>query len=165
MIKNKIKQKGSSFIEIILYMAIFSMLLTILLQLFASIIDIQLESQTRSSVLQDGKFILQRLTYDIRRAQNINIPASPGEQSSILQLVVDGINYTYAQNGSDLTLADNMGIDSLNSTETTVSNVSFKRLGIVNGKNSIQISFTLTSSIQRRQGPKQKTFNLSVGTR
>ncbi|MBI2031304.1 MAG: hypothetical protein HYT08_01685 [Candidatus Levybacteria bacterium] len=165
MIKNKIKQKGSSFIEIILYMAIFSMLLVILLQMFTSIIDIQLESQTRSSVLQDERFILQRLTFDIRRAQSINIPAAPGEQGSTLQLVIDGINYTYSLDGNDLTLNNNLGTDSINSSETAVSSINFTRLGEASGKNSLQALFTLTSNAKRRSGPEQEVFSATIGTR
>lgn len=165
MRKIKQNQKGSSFIEIILYLAIFSMLLVILLQMFTSIIDIQLESQTRSSVLQDGRFILQRFTYDIRQAQNINIPTAPGEQNTTLQLIVSGINYTYNLAGDNLTLNNNLGTDALNSSDTKVSNINFTRLGNTGDKNTIQISFILTSNAQKRSGPKQETFQTTIGIR
>lgn len=161
----KRNQRGSSFIEIILYTAIFSMLLVILLQMFTSIIDIQLQSQGKSSVLQDGRFILERLTYDIRRAQAINVPQVPGDQSATLQLVIDGTNYTYSLDGNNLTLNNNLGTDVLNSNESEISSLNFTRLGEVNGKNNIKISFILTSKTTKRSGPEQKSFNITVGTR
>ena len=58
LLLKKKNQKGSTFIETVLYIAIFSILLVIFLQMFTAIIDIQLESEAKSSVLQDGRFIL-----------------------------------------------------------------------------------------------------------
>jgi len=165
MKKNEIKQKGASFIEIILYMAIFSLLLVILLQMFTSIIDIQLQSQTRSSLLQDGRFILQRLIYDIRRAQDIIIPQAPGEQGSTLQLTINGVNYTYSLNANKLTLNNNLGTDFLNSSETEILALNFTRLGEINQKNNIKISFTLRSKTTKRSGWEEKSFNTTVGIR
>src|SRR3989338_7347848 len=47
-------QKGVSMVELVLYMAILSVLLTILTSVFVSALDVQSESQATSSVEQDG---------------------------------------------------------------------------------------------------------------
>ena len=162
--KNK-NQKGSTFIETILYITIYSIILVIFLQMFTAIIDIQLESEARSSVHQDGRYILERLTYDIRRAESINTPSAPGEQSSTLQLVINGVNFTYNINNGYLTLTNDLGTDNLNSVETTVSGVNFTRLGGTVDKNTIKISLNLISKTLKRSGPQNETFETAIGLR
>jgi len=64
-------QRGLTLVEMLLYMAVFSILLTVLLQIFFSALDVQLESKATSGVDQDGTYIMARLTYDIQRAQAV----------------------------------------------------------------------------------------------
>ena len=74
-------RRGSTLIELLLYIGIFSILTAVLFQFFGTIIDTQLESQSTSSVLLDGQYALNRFNYDIKRADSIISPAI-GEQSS-----------------------------------------------------------------------------------
>ena len=46
-----------------------------------------------------------------------------------------------------------------------VSDLSFKRIGNVGGKNTIKIQFTLTSVTQKTQGAKSTIFKETVGGR
>lgn len=158
-------QKGSTFIETVLYIAIFSILLVIFLQMFTAIIDIQLESEAKSSVLQDGRFILERLAYDVRRAEAVNIPSTPGEQNTSLQLVINGENFTYNLSGGNLTLNNTLGTDNLNSSETVVSSINFTRLGGATDKNTIKISLNLTSKTKKRSGPQEEIIETTIGLR
>jgi len=158
-------QKGSTFIEAILYIAIYSILLVIFLQMFTAIIDIQLESEARSSVHQDGRYIMERLTFDLRRAESVSIPLAPGNQSSNLQLVINGVNFTYNINNGNLTLTNDLGTDNLNSVETTVSGINFTRLGGTSDKNTIKMSLNLISKTLKRSGPQNETFKTTIGLR
>src|SRR5438094_795700 len=88
-------EQGFTLIEFLMYIGIFSILLVALFQLFTTILDIQSESQATSSVDEDGKFILSRLSYDIQRTNAIVTPASVGQQGSTLQLTIGGASYTY----------------------------------------------------------------------
>ncbi len=145
-------------------MGLMSVILTILTSLFVSVIEAQLESQATSSVDQDGRFILTRLSYDIHRANSIVIPATLGGQGETLQFISSGITYTYTLNGSILNLTDNTGTEIVNSPRTTVTNVSFRRLGnTLSGKNTIEIQFTVTSTVTRPQ--ETRTYKTTVGIR
>lgn len=135
------------------------------MQIFSSSIDVQLDTQATSSVSQDGEFILEKLNYDLHRTQNVIIPSSPGEQSNHLQIIIDDVNYTYEVNNGNLLLIDDSGTDTLNSYETTLTNMTFKCLGNGSGKNTIAITFTLTSKTIRRSGPDIKDFRITVGLR
>lgn len=151
-------------IEMLVYMGLLSILLVVMVDLFAASLDAQLESQSTSSVDRDGQFLISRLSYDINRAQSIISPVL-GSQSTSLQLSIDGVNYTYMLNNSNLQLTNNNGTDNLNSFDSTISNVSFQTLGNTNGKHSVRILYTVTSKTTRVSGPETKNFQTTMGLR
>ena len=161
------KLRGFTLVELLLYMGIFTILLTVTLQMFGSIFDIQLESAATSSVEADGRFILSRFGYDLSRAQSISVPLSPGSVDSTLSIIIDGQTFTYSLNSGNLFLQNGAGTsDQLNSVETSVSDVSFLRLeGGVGGKDVVQMSFTLTSEVTQRSGKEVTTFQTTAGVR
>ncbi len=156
---------GSTLIELLLYMGIFVSLLGMLLWVFSSIINMQLESEAASSVTTDGKFILARIGYDIGQAQTISVPATPGAQGGSLQLGINGVPYAYALSNGTLTLTAGSTTDILTGVDTTISNLTFLRLGNGGGKHSIRISFTLTSKTIKRTGPEVRSFQTTIALR
>jgi prepilin-type N-terminal cleavage/methylation domain-containing protein len=162
------KRKGFTLIELLLYMGIFSILLTVSLQMFGSVFELQLESQATSSVDVDGKFILNKFGYDITRAESITIPASVGESSQSMTIIINGQSFIYDLSGGNLNLTNSaLGTtDQLNSNESIVSDLSFLRLeGSSGGKDLIQISFTLTSETTQRLGKEVREFKTTGGLR
>ena len=162
---NRKKSSGFTLIELLIYMGILSVFLIILTDVFVSILGVKLESSSYSSVEQDGRYIINRLSYDIRRATSITTPSSPGQNSSSLILVIGGINYTYSLNSNNLVLTSNSLSNNLNSNLTRISNLQFQRIGNVGGKNIIQVNFTVTSTVQPKSGPAQKVYEFSSGIR
>lgn len=160
-------QKGVTIIELILYMAILSILLTMLTSVFVSALDVQSESQATSSVEQDGNYILARLAYDIHRAQNINIPAVNGATANNFQITIDGVNYTYSlDTNNNLILSNNFGTNNLNNHGSGISAFSVTRLGNVGGvENTLKINFTITSKVKRISGFETKNFQTNLSLR
>lgn len=156
---------GFTLIELLLYMSLLAVFLTVLTQIFTASIDTQLESESESSVQQDGKFFLARLQYDIERASTILDPSYSGSSSASLQFVASGVTNTYTLTGSDVTFTDASGTYNVNSIGTKVSNLQFLRRSVVNGKPIITLSFILTSVATRNSGPNAQTFQTTVGTR
>ena len=146
-------------------MGLLAILLAILTGIFLTTLDSHLESQTLSSVQQDGRFILSRMIYDISRAQSITQPTSVGESGNTLQLSIDGVNYIYSLNSGNLQINNNGTVDRLNGFDTTISNLLFQRLGNTGGKNSITVSFTITSITQKTQGSETKDFQTTATLR
>src|SRR3990167_8822134 len=95
-------KRGFTLIEIIIYMALLSIFLLTLTDIFVSILDVQLESDATSAVEQDGRFLLSRLAYDINRANAITIPGAIGSSSNSLEMTIAADTYTYTLSGSDL---------------------------------------------------------------
>lgn len=161
----KIKQKGFTLVELVVYMGIFTILLFVLTSLFTSMLDTQLETNSLSSVQQDNRFIMTRLTRDIQAADSITIPATIGASTSNLEIVINGATYTYSLAGDNLTLVNGLGTNVLNNFDTSISNLSFLRLGNTAGKNTITVSLTSTSKTQKASGPEVKNIKFTVGTR
>lgn len=157
---------GFTLIELLIYMGLFSALLVVTLQMFSSVFDVQTESEAVSSVDSDGKFVMQRFTYDMNRATSISTPASLGSSSATLTIVVNGQNLTYGMDGNNLVLQNETTgtSDQLNSSDTTVSNLSFLKLDGA-GKDVVQISFTLNSVAIKRGGKEVKNYQTSAGLR
>ena len=159
------KNLGFTLVELLLYMGILSLLLLVITNVFVSVLDVQLESQAQSGVVTDSQYILSRLDYDIQRAENITIPEQLGDVSSILNLSIDGINYTYELNNTDLEINDGVSTNKLNSNETNVSNLEFKRTGNATEGATVKIDFTLTSKTKRNNIYESKTIQTSLGLR
>lgn len=158
-------QKGFTIVELIFYMGLFSILILILVDMFVSILNAQVDSESYSTVEQDSRFITTRLLYDLHNAQSISLPSSNGSQSASLQLVIDGTNYIYTVANGNLQLTTNNGTDVLNGYDTTVSNLLFKRYGNTAGKPTVQVSFTLTGKVQSKSGQKIKQIQTTGSLR
>jgi prepilin-type N-terminal cleavage/methylation domain-containing protein len=76
-------KKGFTLVEMLIYMGLLTIFLAVIGNIFFSIIDLQLESQATSSVSESGRYLLSRISYDVRRAQSITTPASPGLSSPL----------------------------------------------------------------------------------
>lgn len=166
MIKKINNQKGFTIIELLLYMGIFSILMFVLFQLLISIFDVQLESQSTASVSRDGRYILNKLSYDIQKATSITTPAIGGQSQTLV--FSDSVKiYTYVISNGNLNLTTNPGTtDQLNSFDTTVSNLNFLRLAdSVSENDSVTVSFTLTSKVLRRGGTSSASLQTTIGTR
>ncbi len=158
-------KKGFTLVELLIYIGLLTILMAILTRIFTGIIDVQLSSEATGAVEEDGRYIYSRLTYDVGRATGVVTPAVPGDQSNSLTLLIDGVANTYSISSNNLMLANGQGADQLNSEGTTISNVSFERLGNVGGKDSVQVKYTITSTTQQVSGPDTKNIETTIALR
>lgn len=154
-------------IELILYMAILTVLLSLLTSVFVSALDVQSESQATSSVEQDGNYILTRLAYDIHRAQDITFPINNGDSANNFTIVIGAENYNYSIDvNNNLILTNNLGVNKLNNYGTSVSAFSVQRFGNTGGvENTLRINFRLTSRTKRISGFEIKDFQTNLSLR
>ena len=157
--------RGYTLVELLIFMGMLSILLVFLSQIFASIVDARLESESTSSVVQDGNFLLNRFMYDIARTSSVNLPNAVGVTDTTLNITIDGVNYVYALNAGNLELTVNSATSLLNSVNSSISNLTFQRIGNDDGKDTIQLGYTVTSKIQRPVGPESESYQTTVGLR
>lgn len=157
------KQQGFTLIEQLIYMGLLSIFLLTLTEMFVSILNVRKESEAVSAVDQDSRFIMARLAYDINRADSITSPAL-GVSSNTLGLVIDGVTYTYTLASNNLQLTVNSNIDTVNSLGSSISNLSFQRIGN-NNKDTIKIQMTINGVTVTNKGLETKSFTTTVGRR
>jgi hypothetical protein len=159
------RQKGFSIIELIIYSGALSVFLLVLTNLFVTSLEVQLESKTTSAVTQDSRYLFSRFAYDINRAEAILTPETLGSQASTLSLLIGGATHSYQSVGDDLMVTTPTSSAALNSYQTKVSNLSFRRYGNVDGKNSVRIAFRLTSRALLRGEPESRDFDTTIALR
>lgn len=151
-----------------LYLGLFSAFLVTLVIIFATVLDVQLGTETTSSVARDGNYLINRLMYDVHRATALLMPAVSGEQSNQMQLTIGGEVYTYAWSGGDVVLSNNSGSSQLNGYDTVVTNFSVTRVGnaVGNARDTLNIAMTLMSLVVPNSGkPAVKSLQTTVGLR
>ncbi|KKR78338.1 MAG: hypothetical protein UU23_C0001G0102 [Candidatus Curtissbacteria bacterium GW2011_GWA1_40_9] len=158
-------KKGFTLIELIMYMALMSIFLVVLSELFLSILEVRKESEATSGVEQDARYILSRLYYDLNRASSITTPATPGSSSSTLVAIISGDTNSYSASGGNLTLTNNAGTNNLNSSASSISNLNFQKIGASGIGQTVKIDFTLTGKTQRTGGAEIRDFTTTVGLR
>lgn len=158
-------RQGFTLVELLIYFGLLTILMTILTRIFTGINDVQLESVATGAVEEDGRYLYSRLAYDIARATSVVTPAALGDSTGTLTLMIGTVANTYSINSTNLILANDQGADQLNSVGTQISNLSFRRLGNVNGKDSVQVKFTITSTTLQVKGPDTKDIETTIALR
>ena len=162
---NKRLQKGFTLVELLLATALMSGFLIVLTTIFGSALEMQSENQASSAVSQDGRYILARMSYDVQRASAVTTPASLGGSGSTLAVTISAVSNTYSINSGNLRLVNGSGTNNLNGSATTISALSVQRLGNVGGRDTIRLSFTVTSKVLSAGATESQTFTTTVGRR
>ena len=171
MIKMKQKEKfnklinnhtGNTLVELLMYMTLMSILLVVLAQIFGMVAEYDLEYRSYSSSHTEGRFIVNKLTYDIKNADSITTPASVGNSGPSLTLVSQGTNNTYSLNNGILELDNGTTNYALNSDETNITYLLFTRVGNGGGNNSIKVEYMIESTILDNGIGKSKDFSSTI---
>lgn len=158
-------KKGFTIIELTIYIGLMSVLILVISRIFISSLDSQIESKSVSSVQQDGRFIIAKLSHDIALSDSIITPASPGAQTTTLVLQTAGQNTQYSLSGNNLIYTTSLGQDRLNSTTVFVENITFLRIGNPGGKNTISVDLVLESLTNTGSTGERQNFQTTIGTR
>jgi type II secretory pathway pseudopilin PulG len=164
-IKTKRLLSGFTLVELLVYMALMSIFLLVLLDIFTTILNTKLASESTSGISQDSRYILSKLSYDVNNSDSISTPTL-GSTSAILQLTASGSANTYALSGGNLVKTQGGVSMNLNGTDTMFDAISFKNMGKAGGKPTIQVIYTVRSKIIVQGGRTEvQTINTTVGTR
>jgi type II secretory pathway pseudopilin PulG len=159
------KTSGFTLVELLMYMGLLSILLVALTTIFVAIIDTQLNAQATSYVAQDGRYIYSRLIADIHKASSVQSPQNLGDTTNSLQMTISSASASYSLADGNLILTDTTGSHVMNSFGTTISDLSFTRIGNVNGKHTFRINFTVSGNRVADSSPEVKDFQTTAGLR
>lgn len=158
-LQNNKQPNGFTLVELLIFMALFSVVLVILSSLFAATVQQQLETQAISATESDSTYIISRLQYDLDRADAVIEPANPGETSNTLILDIGGQEYTYSVTSERLIMSTLSETYELLSPRSKVTGVSFGQIGNIDGKPTIQVQIVVTSLAKNATGAETATIN------
>lgn len=158
--------RGSTLIELLMYMGILTIFIGILSGLFGSVVDVQLASEATSGVSTDANYILNRLIYDIQRAKSVTTPATNGSSSQTLSLNINNSIYTYSKDSSgNLMYSDDTGSYQLNSYTSSISAMTFTKYGNIAGiESTVKINLTVASRVIEKKGQETQTISTTITT-
>ncbi len=162
-IPNFINKKGFTILELLIFMALFSVILVVLTSLFAATVQQKLETQGMSAVESDYSYIISRLQYDFGRATDVVTPLNYGDTTNTLTLEIEGQSHTYILNGSNLELTTPAGTYQLQGVRSSVSNLSFQKIGNTGGKPTVRVQMIITSTAQNTTGTETSEIDTIFG--
>lgn len=146
-------------------MGLLSGLLLILTNIFVTALQVQLRSETISALQQDSDYVIQRLQYDVYRADSVTLPADIGDESTTLTLSIDSEDWTYAESDGQLVLSNTSGDVLLHSDRIQMTDFVVSRVGNPGGEDWIQVTFTMMSTIVSSAQERERTFTTTIGVR
>lgn len=151
------KKKGLSLIEVLIFVAIFSVIMVAFITILVVITRIQTRQQAAAEVNQQSQFLLQQVQYYIERSSLVELNQDVATSTLKLRMAASSEDPTYIYlSGSTVYLQQTATgtAQAMNSSKVTVSNLNFfvKRSNPP-GHDSVSVSFTVaynTASIQQK---------------
>lgn len=160
-------QNGFTLVEVILYVGIFSLIISGIVGLAALSIAQRTKNQTRADLDYQGQAVMSLITKSIRQAKSVTSP-SPGSSDSTLTLAMNDPSV-------DPTIFDDLNHASFDSVEineagttsqltnsrVTLSNLKFSNMSVGSTTNSIMVQFDLTyrNQLNRREFDYTQSFS------
>ena len=146
------KKNGFTLIELILYIAIFSIIMIGLVQVSWTVIGAGSKSSVQEEVFSQARYLSEKLKYEIRNANGINIgtsnfdtnlASSSALQLSLIQDAPDNPTIINVSSGKAQIKKGSAAAVSLNSNDTVVQDLTFSNYSSGDSK-TLNISFTFT---------------------
>lgn len=159
------KKNGFTIVELLLYIGLFTILLSVITSFFSLLVDSQLESQSSSSVEQDTKYLYAKLNYDITHAQSVVDPANLGGIASSLTLVSNSVQSTYQIQDGNLIISSGGNSNRLNGYLTKINSFQVQRLGNSSGKPTLKITIEVESRVFQPKGAEKRLIQTTISLR
>lgn len=141
------KQSGFTLIEMLLYIALSSIVLLALSQFFVLSLSIRAKAQSVAEVEQQGSLALKTMTQIIRNASAITVPTAGAASSSLTITVPTGVKSPtiFDLSGGVLRIKEGAGSPiNLTDSRVAVTNLVFSNLSVTADHGTVRIQFTLS---------------------
>lgn len=138
-------QRGFTLLELLIYIAILSGFLIVVVNLFLAVSTSSSREEARAEVQQNLRFAVQQITDDMRSASAIILPAGGGSGNT-LELTVDAASTVYSIDNGVLQKTRNSVTENITSGNVTVSitNPIFVRSFNAGARPTVQISLEIS---------------------
>lgn len=166
----KIYERGFTLVEVILYVSIASVMLTLISIFIAATLESRVKSQTIAEVEQGGAQALDVIVQTIRNSVNVNTPATSTTGATLSLGVIDPLkNPTiFDLSIGRLRITEGVGAPvEITNPKISVTNLSFSNLSKTNTPGSIRVEFTVSHNNPsgRNEFEFSKNFTASASLR
>lgn len=154
-------EKGFTLIELILYIAIVTIVVSAMIPFAWNVIEGGVKSTTEQEVFSNARFVSERIKYEIRNASGITSVGASSisltnfspDTTTVIDLNVPTGKIRINKNGT--------GAVNLNSNDTTATALTFTNYTSVDNKTkNIQFNFTLGSNFGQTRQEYQQTATI-----
>lgn len=151
--------KGFTLIELILYVAVVTIMLTALIPTAWNVIGAGSKGTTQQEVGANARFISEKIKYEIRRASGIT--SASGSTLSLTNFSPDSTTVIDLVGGKIRINRNGGGAVNLNSNDTNVSNLYFTNYTSGdNATRNVQFVFTLNANFSQARQEYQGTITV-----
>lgn len=159
----KMKEKGTTLIELMIYAALMGTVLMVLYQFFVQVNYQRINQFVQAHLYTNGRRVLFDFQQTVKAADSIDQPLM-GQTSDTLNLDGGIIIYSVDSQGK-LIKTEGAETNTLTDKEVTVENLAFAHLGPSTDSPTLQISFTLRGRHLTETGPRTESFQTAVTLR
>jgi Tfp pilus assembly protein PilW len=140
------KNQSFTLIELLLYIAIISLVLVSVTGFFWNIASGNIKEKSYQEVQQNGRFAIAKMTQEIKKAIGINSP-TPGSSANSLSLIMPDSNLNptiFDVSGGKIRITQGASAPiELTTDQVLVSNLQFTNLSYLNTPGTLRVEMTL----------------------
>jgi prepilin-type N-terminal cleavage/methylation domain-containing protein len=149
MMKSRIKNKGFTLIEMLVYLAIFMIVSTASVTLLLSLDDFVNQYQVETALYRSGSNIMEQIVVELRQADQFDsvnsVIETPG--AGVLAILNGASSTRFTLSGNDIVLTKNgVNFGALNTDSVSVSGFTVYRYTTATGT-FVRVHIVLTSSV------------------
>jgi len=156
---------GFTLIELLLYIAIISLVLVFVTGFFWNIVSGNIKENSYQEVQQNGRFVMTKITQEIKKAIGINSPAS-GSSANSLSLIMSDSNLNptiFDVSGGKLRITQGvLAPIELTTDQVLVSNLQFTNLSYLNTPGTLRVEMTLKNLNPSGKNEYQASIDLKT---
>ncbi len=142
------RNKSFTLIELLIYTAIISLVLVLITGFFWNIVSGNIKENSYQEVQQNGRFVMTKITQEIKKAIGINSPVQ-GFSANSLSLMMSDSNLSptiFSVSGGKLMIVQGTSAPiELTTDQIVVSNLQFTNLSYSNTPGTLRVEITLES--------------------
>lgn len=139
----KNSKKGFTLVEILLYIAILSTMILLILGFLTMAMNLKVKNETITEVDYQGAYIMSLILNRVKNAENISFPEKGSSSDELIfnsgesEIIINAIGgVVYIKEGEN-------DMININNNYVSISNLSFNNLGSEETSDSIQIIFEI----------------------
>ncbi len=145
--KRVFARKGFTLVELLLYVAIVSLMVSTIVYFSITILEARVKNQTIAEVEQQGVQVMQIIAQTVRNSTDINAPAQGTSAATLSMNTYTGSNNPtiFDVSGGVIRMKEGSGSPvPLTNSRVTVSGLTFQNLSRANTPGVIRVQFTIT---------------------